>query len=38
VSPGFLPYAVAAFVFLCGLWGAATSRHFVHLIICVAVV
>jgi len=37
MSPGFLPYAVAAFVFLCGLWGAATSRHFVHLVICIAV-
>jgi multicomponent Na+:H+ antiporter subunit C len=38
MSPGFLPYAVAAFIFLCGLWGAATSRHLVHLVICVGVV
>jgi multicomponent Na+:H+ antiporter subunit C len=37
VSPHFLPYAVAAWVFLCGLHGAATSKNFVHLVICVAV-
>ena len=37
MSPGFLAYAVAAFVFLCGLWGAATSRHLVHMVICVGV-
>jgi multicomponent Na+:H+ antiporter subunit C len=37
VSPGFLPYAVAAWLLLCGLYGAATSKNLVHLVICVAV-
>jgi multicomponent Na+:H+ antiporter subunit C len=37
VSPQFLPYAVAAWLLLWGLYGAATSKNLVHLIICVAV-
>lgn len=34
----FLPYAVAAWLFLIGLYGIVTSRHLVHLIICLTVV
>lgn len=34
---GWLPYAVAAWLLLCGLYGVVTSRHLVHLIICLAV-
>jgi multicomponent Na+:H+ antiporter subunit C len=34
----FLPYAVAAWVLLVGLWGVVTSRHLIHLIICLSVV
>jgi multicomponent Na+:H+ antiporter subunit C len=37
VSPHFLPYAVAAWILLCGLYGAATSKNFVHLVICLSV-
>ena len=37
MSPHFLPYAVAAWLLLWGLYGAATSKNLVHLIICVAV-
>jgi multicomponent Na+:H+ antiporter subunit C len=37
MSPGFLPYLVAAWLFLCGLYGAATSKNLVHLVICVGV-
>ncbi|HEU5451722.1 MAG TPA: cation:proton antiporter subunit C [Terriglobales bacterium] len=33
----FLPYFVAAWLFLAGLYGIITSRNFVHLIICLAV-
>ncbi|MBO0701297.1 MAG: NADH-quinone oxidoreductase subunit K [Candidatus Dormibacteraeota bacterium] len=32
------PYAVAAWLFLAGLYGIVTSRHLVHLIVCVTVV
>ena len=31
------PYLVAGWIFLVGLYGVITSRHFVHLILCVAV-
>lgn len=31
------PYFVAAWLFFCGLYGIATSRHLVHTIICMAV-
>jgi multicomponent Na+:H+ antiporter subunit C len=34
----FAPYAVAAWIFLVGLYGVVTSRHLVHLIICLSVV
>lgn len=33
----FLPFAVAAWLFLIGLYGIITSRNFVHLIVCLAV-
>jgi multicomponent Na+:H+ antiporter subunit C len=32
-----LPYYVAAWIFVWGLYGVATSKNLVHLIICVAV-
>lgn len=34
----FLPYAVSAWLFVVGLWGIVTSRHLVHLAVCVTVV
>jgi multicomponent Na+:H+ antiporter subunit C len=34
----FLPYAVAAWLFVVGLYGIVTSRHLVHLIVCLTVV
>lgn len=34
---GWLPYAVAAWLLLCGLYGIVTSRNLVHLVICLAV-
>jgi multicomponent Na+:H+ antiporter subunit C len=34
----WLPYAVAIWLFVVGLYGVVTSRHFVHLIICLSVV
>jgi multicomponent Na+:H+ antiporter subunit C len=34
----FLPFAVAAWLFLIGLYGIVTSRHLVHMIICFSVV
>lgn len=34
----YLPYLVAAWVFLIGLYGVITSRNFVHLIICLTVI
>ncbi len=33
-----LPYAVALWLFLVGLYGVATSRHLIHLAICLSVV
>ena len=33
----FLPYAVAAWLFVAGLWGVVTSRHLVHLILSLSV-
>jgi multicomponent Na+:H+ antiporter subunit C len=33
----FFPYVVAAWLFVIGLYGVITSRNFVHLIICLAV-
>lgn len=32
-----LPFVVAAWVFVVGLYGMATSRHLVHLILCLSV-
>jgi multicomponent Na+:H+ antiporter subunit C len=34
----FLPYAVAAWLVLIGLYGLVTSRNLVHLVICLSVV
>ena len=33
-----LPYAVAAWLFLIGLYGVVSSRNLIHLIICVGVI
>jgi multicomponent Na+:H+ antiporter subunit C len=33
----YLPYALAAWIFIVGLYGIVTSRHFVHLVICLGV-
>jgi multicomponent Na+:H+ antiporter subunit C len=34
----FLPYAVATWLFLIGPYGIVTSRHLVHLIVCLTIV
>jgi multicomponent Na+:H+ antiporter subunit C len=34
----YLPYAVAAWLFLIGLYGVCSSRNLIQLIICVAVI
>lgn len=34
----FLPYAVAAWIVVIGLYGVVTSRNLVHLVMCLAVV
>jgi multicomponent Na+:H+ antiporter subunit C len=34
----FLPYAVAGWLFVIGLYGIVTSRHLVHLAVCLTVV
>src|SRR5947208_15361509 len=33
----YLPYALAVWIFLVGLYGVVTSRHFLHLVICLSV-
>jgi multicomponent Na+:H+ antiporter subunit C len=33
----YLPYALAAWLFVIGLYGIVTSRNFVHLVICLGV-
>lgn len=33
----YLPFVVAAWLFLVGLYGIVTSRNFMHLIVCLAV-
>lgn len=38
MTPSYVPFAIAAWLFLWGLYGVVTSRHFVHLVICLAVV
>lgn len=32
-----VPYAVAAWLFFCGLYGIVTSRHLVHMVVSLAV-
>jgi multicomponent Na+:H+ antiporter subunit C len=34
----FLPYAVAAWLFIVGLWGIVSSRHLVRTILCLTTV
>lgn len=34
----FLPYAVAAWLLLIGLYGIVTSRNLIHLVVCLTVV
>lgn len=34
----YFPYALAAWLFVAGLYGIVTSRHLVHLIVCLTVV
>jgi multicomponent Na+:H+ antiporter subunit C len=33
----YLPYALAAWIFLCGLYGVVTSRNLIHLAVCLTV-
>jgi len=33
----WLPYVVPAWIFVVGLYGMATSRHLVHLILCLSI-
>lgn len=33
----YLPYAVAAWLFLVGLYGVATSRNLIHMTVCLSV-
>jgi multicomponent Na+:H+ antiporter subunit C len=35
---GWLPYAVAVWLLIIGLYGIATSRNLIHMIICLSVV
>lgn len=34
----FLPYAVAAWLFVIGLWGVVSSRHMVRTVLCLSVI
>jgi multicomponent Na+:H+ antiporter subunit C len=34
----YLPYVVAAWLFLVGLYGVVTSRNLIHLVVCLSVV
>jgi multicomponent Na+:H+ antiporter subunit C len=34
----YLPYAVAGWLFLVGLYGIVTSRNLIHLVVCLSVV
>ena len=34
----FLPYVVAVWILLVGLYGVVTSRHLIHVIVCLSVV
>jgi multicomponent Na+:H+ antiporter subunit C len=33
----YLPYALAVWIFLCGIYGVVTSRDIVHLVVCLNV-
>lgn len=33
----YLPYAIAAWLFIIGLYGVTTSRNYVHLVMCLVV-
>ena len=33
----YLPYALAVWIFLVGLYGVVTSRNLIHLVVCLAV-
>ncbi len=33
----YLPYALAVWLFLVGLYGIVTSRHLIHLVVCISV-
>ncbi|HSB39816.1 MAG TPA: NADH-quinone oxidoreductase subunit K [Gaiellaceae bacterium] len=33
----YLPYALAVWLFLVGLYGVVTSRHLIHLVVCLTV-
>jgi multicomponent Na+:H+ antiporter subunit C len=33
----YLPYALAVWIFLCGLYGVVTSRSLIHLVVCLTV-
>ncbi len=35
---GFLPFAVAAWLFVVGLWGVVVSQHLVRTVLCLTVV
>jgi multicomponent Na+:H+ antiporter subunit C len=34
----YLPYIVAAWLFIVGLYGVVTSRNLIHLVVCVSVI
>ena len=34
----YLPYAVAGWLFVVGLYGVVTSRNLIHLVVCVSVI
>jgi multicomponent Na+:H+ antiporter subunit C len=34
----YLPYAIAAWIFLVGLYGIVSSRNLIHLVVCLTVV
>ena len=33
----YLPYVLAAWIFLVGIFGIVRSRHFIHLVVCVSI-
>ena len=37
MSAGTLPYALAVWLFVAGLYGIVSSRHYVHMIMCLGV-